>query len=140
MSLKGPILLIDDDTHDLDVICAALKENKVENKIRSFLTAKEGLDYLNTTKEQPFIILADIRMNEMNGLEFRKAIEQNEFLKKKSIPFVFLTEAVSQEIVDEAYDLTVQGFFRKPNNFSELRRLLDYIVSFWKMCIHPNSF
>src|SRR3954470_14768617 len=116
MSVKGPILLIEDDPNDLDVITAAFKENKIKNEIKSFTNTADALAYMMITNDLPFLILCDIRMPGMNGLEFRKSVTENEFLRKKSIPFLFYTAAVSPQIINEAYDLTVQGFFEKPTN------------------------
>ncbi|RZJ72562.1 response regulator [Flavobacterium sp.] len=140
MSKKGPILLIEDDLNDVDVIVSALKENSVKNVIKHFGKAQDALDYLAKTTEQPFLVISDIMMNTMNGLELRKTIDENEFLRKKSIPFIFLTQAVSQDVVDEAYDLTVQGFFEKGNNYEDVKKQLDCMVSYWSKCVHPNSF
>jgi len=140
MSKTGPILLVEDDPDDLDVIKAALIENKVKNDIVCLDSASKAKEFLLTTTRQPFLILCDIRMQGMNGLEFRDAINENYYLRKKSIPFIFLTAAVSQEIIDEAYDMTVQGFVEKPKQFDELKKLLETILSYWATCLHPNSF
>jgi len=140
ISKTGPVILVEDNPHDLDVIVAALIENGVKNQIKFFDNAASALQYLQETSDQPFIILCDIRMKGMNGLEFRNTINANDFLRKKAIPFVFLTGAVSQGIVDEAYDLTVQGFIEKPMHFNELKTVLGKIFDYWQCCLHPNSF
>jgi CheY-like chemotaxis protein len=140
MSSSGPILLVEDDPNDLDVIKAALRDNGVQNEILCFSGAREAIDYLFVTTARPFIILSDIRMQGMNGLEFRNAINANDMLRKKSIPFIFLTAALSQEIVDEAYDMTVQGFLSKPEDYTELRKVLGHVVDYWRCNLHPNSF
>ena len=139
MAHHGPIILVDDDLNDLDVLTAAITELGYKNTIRPFTGAKSAMDFLGTTTDIPFVILCDIRMVEMNGLEFRNAINQNDYLRKKSIPFIFLTEAVSQEIVNIAYDLTVQGFIIKPRTFSDLKLTLNNVLSYWTSCVHPNS-
>jgi CheY-like chemotaxis protein len=139
MSLTGPIILIEDDANDLDVLVNALRENNVKNATKCFTDAKEALAYLMATNDQPFLILCDIRLQGMNGLEFRSAINQNDFLRNKAIPFLFYTAAVSQAIINEAYDLTVQGFFEKPASFDALKEQMHDIVSYWTKCIHPNS-
>ena len=140
MAHHGPIILVDDDLNDIDVVTAAIKELGFSNRIQQFTGAKSAIAYLETTQEIPFIILCDIRMQQMNGLEFRNAVNQNEYLRKKSIPFIFLTAAVSQEIVNIAYDLTVQGFLIKPATFNELKAKLLTVLNYWTACVHPNSF
>jgi len=140
MSKTGPIILVEDDPNDLDVIKAALRDNGVKNEIICFEGAQKALEYLLLTSDRPFVILCDIRMKGMNGLEFRNFINADDYLRKKAIPFIFLTAAVSQDIVDEAYDLTVQGFLQKPKVYSELRLQLENVFSYWGSCMHPNSF
>lgn len=97
------------------------------------------LDYLRTTVEKPFIIFCDINMPMMSGLQLRQVIYNDEFLRQKSIPFVFFTTAASEEQVREAYNLTVQGFFLKPPSFEEIRKLFRLIIEYWDMCRHPNA-
>ncbi len=140
MAHNGPIIVVDDDLNDIDVVIAAITELGFKNPIRSFTGAKSAMDFLGSTTEVPFIILCDIRMVEMNGLEFRNAVNQNDYLRKKSIPFIFLTEAVSQEIVNIAYDLTVQGFILKPRTFDDLKSKLNTVLNYWTACVHRNSF
>ena len=140
MAHNGPIIIVDDDLHDIDVVTAAITELGFKNPIRSLTGAKSAMDFLGSTTDIPFIILCDIRMVEMNGLEFRNAVNQNDYLCKKSIPFIFLTAAVSQEIVNIAYDLTVQGFIIKPRTFEDLKSKLHTVLNYWTECVHPNSF
>ena len=140
MSKTGPIILVEDDVNDVDVVKAAITDNGITNPILCFYGAMQALDYLCTTTDKPFLILCDIRMQGMNGLEFRNAINDDDFLRKKAIPFVFLTAAVSQDIIDEAYDLTVQGFVEKPRDYGQLKKMLHNIFVYWSTCLHPNSF
>ena len=140
MSARGPIILIEDDMNDVDVITAALEACDCTNGIHTFLNAKDALAYFATTSEQPFIILCDIHLPGMNGLELRNIINQNDFLRRKSIPFIYYTALVSNEIICEAYDLTVQGFFKKSSDFNEMKQQMSSIVNYWSMCMHPNSF
>ena len=77
-------------------------------------------------------------MPTVNGLAFRQMVSGNEYLKKKSIPFVFFTGVASQEIVDEAYLLDVQGYFVKAAGFEALKAQLSAIYFYWRACLHPN--
>jgi CheY-like chemotaxis protein len=140
MSKTGPIILVEDDLHDQDVVKSALADNGVKNQILTFEDAAEVIQYLATTSDKPFLILCDIRMKGMNGLELRDTINDDETLRKRAIPFVFFTAAASQEIVNVAYGLTVQGFLEKPNSYEELKDMLKKVVHYWSICLHPNSF
>lgn len=135
----GPILVIDNDREDYDLVFMALKELNVPNEIRWLHGGEEALDFLRTTPEQPFLILCDIMMPEMTGIQLRAEIDKDDFLRKKSIPFIFLTVVVSKKMVEQAYDLTVQGYHLKGETYDKLKEGLDLIVKYWQACMHPNS-
>src|SRR4051812_13063600 len=139
MFIKGPILIVDDDAEDRDLYKESLKSLGCPNQICTFADGNEVLDYLNKTKENPFLILCDIRMNRMSGIELRQEIERKERLKKKSIPFVFITGSAEAQDVEEAYNLSVQGFFVKPNTFEEWQKIIQRILNYWSMCLEPNN-
>ena len=139
MALEGPIIVIEDDPNDTDVISTALTELGVKNSIVTFNLAKEALAYLWETKEKPLLILSDVRMPEMDGLTLLQSIYSAEYLKKKSIPFIFFTVLASSDIINRAYDLGVQGFYKKADNYTNLKDQLLSIVVYWKQCLHPNS-
>ena len=75
----------------------------------------------------------------MNGLELRRRINADEKLRQKSIPFVFLTTGATHHYVQEAYNLMVQGFFKKENNFRQIQNTIRMIIEYWLICRHPNS-
>jgi CheY-like chemotaxis protein len=138
MAVKGPIMLVEDDRDDFDLIKNCIEELGFDNRVDWYRNGKEALAYLKVTEEQPFIIIADIQMPMMNGLELLKHIYEDDYLRKKSIPFVFLTVVVSRNIVREAYDLMVQGFYQKARNYKDLTRQLGLILNYWTHSLHPN--
>ncbi len=137
-SRNGPIIIIEDDTDDQEMVREALNDLKISNDLVFFNNSDKALYYLMDTKEQPFLILCDINMPLLNGLEFRRKIVEIDRMRKKTIPFVFLTTTSKQEAVEEAYNLMVQGFFQKPNSMKELKELLHAAINYWKICLHPN--
>ncbi len=139
MSLKGPIISIEDDEDDQYLIERILTDLAIPNEIRFFQNGQAALQYLEATPEQPFLILCDINMPVMNGIELRRRITGSEYLKKKAIPFIFLTTASNQELVQIAYDETVQGFYKKSTDFVDFREQIRLIVEYWQSCLHPNS-
>lgn len=139
MTRHGPIVIVDDDPADYDVIRSCITDLNLKNETRWFSNGQQVLDYLLTTPEQPFIILADIMMPVLNGLELLKRINENTFLTEKAIPFVYITKVMSRPIVCEAYHLHTQGFFEKPDSYEALRKLIDCVLSYWRHAKHPNN-
>jgi len=139
MAVKGPIILIDDDEDDQFLIKNVMEELQITNELIIFENGLEALKYLESTTDQPFLIFCDVNMPVMNGLELRVRIDQNEYLKKKSIPFVFVSTSGGSEIVRLAYDATIQGFFKKESSFSEYKRQIKLILDYWECCLHPNK-
>lgn len=139
MSRKGPIILIEDDEDDQFLIEKALKAQQLPNEIRFFSNGQLALDYFETTTEQPFLILCDINMPLMDGLELRHRINQSEYLRKKSIPFIFLTTASNPRSIELAYQESVQGFYKKSAQYTGLQEQIRLIVDYWQSCLHPNN-
>lgn len=139
MSKRGPILLIDDDADEYELVKDALQAEGIANELHCFASGEEGLRFLQTATQKPFLILSDINMRGMNGLELRRRINADEALRKKSIPFIFFTTTASPAAVSEAYEMSVQGFFEKPDSVAGIRALLREIFDYWQRCRHPNQ-
>ncbi len=136
----GPILIIDDDLEDLELIRDVFVSINVKNEILFFSSGPELLHFLRTSDKQAFFILCDINMPGMNGFTLREEINNDEALKVKSIPFLFLSTSAKRAEVLKAYTLTVQGYLKKPDSFSEYQDMLKDTVAYWENCLHPNSF
>lgn len=139
MSKHGPIVLIDDDPDECEVIEEAFRSESILNEIKCFHDGQTALDYLSSTDDQPFLILTDINMPKLGGIELRKIIQDNPGLKDKSIPFIFLTTTASRPAIRKAYEMSVQGFFEKPSRLLEIQKTLRVICDYWAMCKHPKS-
>jgi CheY-like chemotaxis protein len=139
MAKSGPIIIVEDDLDDQEFITMALKSAGVKNSHTIFINGKLALDYLLVTEEKPFIIVCDINMPVMNGFELRQKINENAYLRQKSIPFIFLTTSDSHNEVVYAYELTIQGFFKKPGSLDELTNTMKEVVGYWRKCRHPNE-
>lgn len=137
---KNPILIIDDDIEDLELISEAFKELDSENELLCFNEADKVLDFLRDSNQQPLFILCDVRMNSMNGFELREKIFRDEKLRIKSIPFLFLSTDGNRTDITKAYNLSVQGYFRKPDSYVGIVEMLRSIINYWDCCQHPNSF
>jgi CheY-like chemotaxis protein len=140
MAKSGPIILVEDDPDDHSIFEEALVEISVKNPLRWFISPIEAFGYLTTTEEQPFLIFCDINLPKQNGLDFKTRIDEDKYLRQKSIPFIFYSTSASQQTINKAYmQLTVQGFFQKKTSFQEIKEMLHLIIEYWKICKHPNS-
>jgi CheY-like chemotaxis protein len=137
--INAPIVVVDDDPDDLYLFEKMVQRLGIFSPLRFFENGKDALDYLNTTEEQTFLIMSDINMPVMNGLELRNQINRNERLRRKSIPFIFFSTAARAADVIEAYDMTVQGFFVKDAELESIEDTLEVIFHYWTRCKHPNS-
>ncbi len=137
---SGPIIVVEDDIDDKEVLEGILKDINIPNKLVWFTKADEAFHYLKTTIDKPFIILSDVNMPIESGLEFKKRIDSDPQLRQKSIPFVFYSTSVKPDIVKKSYtEMTIQGFFKKGNSYDEIRNDIKLILDYWRVCRHPNS-
>lgn len=137
--LRGLILLIDDEEYEKDFLKESLGELDYDVSVKYFNNAKEGLEYIRQTKDDLFLIIADIQMLPMSGLELKEAIENDPAIKLKAIPFVFATAFATKENIDLAYKHNIQGFFEKPTDFKKLSAMLSVIIKYWIINLHPNK-
>lgn len=139
IAAEEPLIFLDDDSDDHFIFTEICKKLGIDNELKFFNSGEKMLAYLRNTDEKPFIIFCDINMPQMGGLAVRRQINEDPFLREKSIPFVFLSTAASPEQIREAYNLSVQGFFIKEQTFSQTESTLALILNYWQKCRHPNS-
>lgn len=138
MNKNGAIIIIEDDADDQVLFSEVFEELNYKNEIIFFNDGLEALDYLIGNSIEPFIVISDINMPKLNGLELRKQIHENESLRLKTIPYLFFTTSAAQEAVIEAYSKSIQGFFVKPSSFAGLKSTMKTIVEYWQKCESPN--
>jgi CheY-like chemotaxis protein len=139
MPKNGPIIIIEDDADDQELLNEIFRELQIPNFVKFFNSCLHAFEYLLTTIEKPFLIISDINLPAMTGLEMCKKIMENELVRVKSIPFIFLTTSSDRQTISQAYQLPVQGFFVKPSSIPELKDMVKMIVDYWKVCRHPAA-
>lgn len=138
MAATGPLIVIEDDPDDQDMIKRILAKMDLDNEQIFFFDGEQALKYLeNPSSEKPFLIISDINMPLMNGLDLKRYIHSKESLRQKCYPFVFLTTTVTTTQVNQAYNMSVEGFFAKGQSYDELKDVLNTIISYWKRANHP---
>jgi CheY-like chemotaxis protein len=137
--IKGKIILIDDEKIELEFLKTSLRELDYDVDIEYFEDAAKGLDYLKKTSSEIFLIISDIKMPVMDGIQLKAAIDADPILRRKAIPFVFATNAVSKEIIARVYEHSVQGLFRKPGDLKQMTEIMSTIIKYWDINLHPNK-
>jgi CheY-like chemotaxis protein len=135
----GPIIIVEDDEDDRFFITNAIRKCGMPNELKYFDNGQQAFDYLLHTTDRPFIILCDINMPIMDGIELGRKIHGDDHLRKKSIPFIFLTTTDNPRHINDAYRLTVQGFFKKPDDSQQLQEVIQQILGYWSRCLHPDK-
>ncbi|HEV7330229.1 MAG TPA: response regulator [Flavisolibacter sp.] len=138
MNKTGPIIIIEDDLDDQEVLTDIFTELNYGNEVIFFGDSIAALDYLTNTDVEPFIVLSDINMPKLNGMELREKVHNNEDLRMKSIPYLFFSTSAEQKYVIDAYSRSIQGFFVKPSNYDKLRNVIRKIVEYWQECESPH--
>lgn len=140
MQKSGPIIVIEDDADDQELLEEIFTSLKYPNKIVFFSDGYKALDFIVKTDVQPFLILSDINMPKIDGFELRRKIHNNEELRVKCIPYLFFTSGVDRKAVYDAYAMSAQGFFIKPSRMEELKNTVRKIVEYWQECYAPTQF
>jgi CheY-like chemotaxis protein len=140
MQKSGPIIVIEDDPDDQDVLHEIFEKLNYPNEVIFFADGYKALDYIVKTDVQPFIILSDINMPKIDGFELRRMIHNNDQLRIKCIPYLFFTSGVNRKSVYDAYAMSAQGFFIKPSNMEHLEGTIKKIIEYWQECYAPSQF
>jgi len=140
MNKNGPVIIIEDDADDQDFLKEVFQKLKYPNELIFFADGQEAIDFLNSGKVVPFIILSDINMPKLSGFELRTKLKEDAELTIKCVPYLFFSTALNQKSVIDAYSLSVQGFFVKQNSMDELEKTITVIMEYWKRCAAPKNF
>ncbi len=134
---KKPILLIEDDRLDTMIVERALKDLKVTNPLVNGANGEEALKYLrDEANKKPCVILLDLNMPKMNGIEFLKITKADEVLKK--IPVVVLTTSKDEQDVVESFELGVAGYIVKSADYKKFVETVRTINLYWTLSELPD--
>lgn len=137
MRNRKDILLVEDDEIDVMTVKRALREIKVDNTVVVASNGEEALSYLNDDRNgKPFIILLDLNMPRMSGIEFLKIANKNDILRK--IPKIVLTTSKEEQDIMESYNLGISGYMIKPVGYGQFVDTLRTIDVYWKLCKLPE--
>ena len=132
-----PIMLVEDDTVDAMTVKRALKDLKVVNDVVHVTNGEEALAYLNDfNNTRPCIILLDINMPKMNGIEFLKATKDVEDFS--AIPVVMLTTSTNDRDIVNSFHFNVAGYMVKPVDYKQFVETIKTIEAYWRLSRLPK--
>ena len=137
MKSDRPILLVEDDAVDQMTVRRALKDIRVTNRLDIRENGEEALDFLrNPDNDRPGIILLDLNMPRMNGVEFLRVAKNDEQLKR--IPVVVLTTSQEEQDKIESFNLGIAGFMLKPVDYKQFVEVVRAIDLYWTLSEFPD--
>jgi CheY-like chemotaxis protein len=138
------LLLVEDNINDAELIIRALKKSNVGNSIAHLRDVEEALDYLfakgkfskRKIEDSPKVILLDLKMPKLNGLEVLKAIKTDP--RTKTIPVIIMTSSKEDSDIAESYRLGVNSYVVKPVNFENFSKAAADVGFYW-LLINQNK-
>ena len=131
------VMLVEDNVDHAELVIRTLEEHRISNRVRHFLDGQSALDYLfqrgefssRTDNSRPHVILLDLRLPRVDGIDVLKTIKEDDNLK--TIPVVVLTTSEAEKDVAKAYYNHANSYLVKPVGFDEFKRLMDDLGFYW---------
>lgn len=143
MNQKTDIILVEDDPSDAGLIIRALKKNNILNGFLHFENGEEILEYIfasgkygqRNISEVPKVILLDLKMPKVGGLEVLKRIKSDE--RTRTIPVVLLTSSQEDKDIIEGYKLGANSYIVKPVDFESFVKAVSDVGLYWLLSNQP---
>lgn len=137
------ILLVEDNIDDAEMTIDAMRKNNLANKLIHIEDGEEALDFLFGTgkyvyrdvKQRPKLILLDLKMPKVNGIEVLEKVKSHEMTK--DIPIVILTSSKEDPDVKTCYSLGANGYIVKPVEFESFTKTVVELGMYWLLLNHP---
>jgi CheY-like chemotaxis protein len=131
------LLLVEDDPNDVELTLLALRKHKLANKIHVVRDGEEALDFVfsrgayshRTSNDPPKVILLDLKLPKINGLEVLKIIKSDP--RTRAVPVVVMTSSREQRDMVEGYRLGVNSYIQKPIDFHQFQTIIRDLGYYW---------
>jgi CheY-like chemotaxis protein len=131
------ILLVEDDDDHAEIVARCLKANRVMNELRRVTDGEAALDYLfrkgpyadPALSPRPSLILLDLRLPKVDGLEVLRIIKESNYLRP--IPVVMLTTSDTERDITAAYQFHANSYLVKPVDFNEFTEMMQALSCYW---------
>ena len=143
------LLLVEDDPNDVELTLLALRKHKLGNRVHVVRDGEEALDFLfcrgaytqRTFNDAPKVILLDLKLPKVSGLEVLKAIKDDP--RTRPVPVVVMTSSREQRDMVEGYRLGVNSYIQKPIDFEHFQATIRELGYYWlvvNQCLPPEAF
>jgi CheY-like chemotaxis protein len=130
MQTLRPILLVEDDSVDAMTVKRAMRDLHVTNSVMHSVNGEEAIKYLSDPDtEKPFVILLDLNMPKMSGIEFLKIVKADAGLKM--IPVIVLTTSKEKQDVLNSFELGAAGYMIKPVDYVKFVEVISTVMVYW---------
>jgi len=138
MKQNCPFLLVEDDKIDAMTVKRAMSEINIKNELHIVDNGEKALEYLlNNGNKRPCLILLDLNMPKMNGIEFLNIIKNDTSLK--TIPVVVITTSNEEQDKLESFRLGIAGYMLKPVDYGEFVKVMKTIDQYWRLSECPEG-
>lgn len=129
------ILLVEDNPHDVELTLRALKRNNLANRVHVARDGAEALEFLRDRVPMPKVVLLDLKLPKVSGLEVLRALKSDE--RTRTIPVVMLTSSREEPDIQESYRLGVNSYIVKPVDFEAFMRAVTDAGLYWLLLNEP---
>ncbi len=138
MSDRRPVLLVDDDTIDAMTVKRSFRDLKVTHPLVHTLNGEDALAHLAAPgNTPPWLILLDLNMPKMNGLEFLRVVKSDPELRKT--PVVILTTSSKEQDITACFQLNVAGYIVKPIDYGTFVEIVRAVDLYWALNELPGE-
>lgn len=139
MENNAEIIVIDDDNDDQEIFKQILTSLGYGDRLHIFRDAQSALEFIRLEHVIPSIIISDINMPGMTGIQLRDIIHDDASLRWKCIPYIFFTTGGQSKTVWDAYAKNAQGYFIKPESMQGWELLLRMTLNYWEQSKKPRK-
>jgi two-component system response regulator len=135
--IESEILLVEDNPNDAELTTRALKQRNLANQLHVCRDGAEALDYIAGVSAVPKVILLDLKLPKVDGLEVLRKLKSDE--RTRSIPVVVLTSSREEPDIERAYALGANSYIVKPVDFDAFARAVSDVGLYWLLLNHPPN-
>ncbi len=135
-TLPIEILLVEDSDEDAELTVRALRKQRLASQLHRVVDGAEALDFLQTTDPLPRLVLLDLKLPKVDGLEVLRALKSDP--RTQSIPIVVLSSSRQNSDLAESYKLGANSYIVKPVDFEKFVEAVQQVGQYWAVLNEPR--